>query len=191
MAVKRAKIIEPEDLKRLFKTIDTEHNEALRDKVTVLLSTKAGLRAAEIAGLRWQDVTRANGQVGDIINVGSHIAKGGRARQVPLNDELRAMLVKLRKDRPGDDYIRYGDYKPTISANALTVWFHRLYKQAGLEGCSSHSGRRTFITGLARIANLHGGSLRDAQLLAGHANLSTTERYIEPSEASRAMVNHV
>jgi len=61
------------------------------------------------------------------------------------------------------------------------VWFKRLYDRLELEGCSSHSGRRTFITRLARRSGLHDCSIKDVQNLAGHAHLGTTEAYIEPS----------
>jgi integrase/recombinase XerD len=68
-------------------------------------------------------------------------------------------------------------------------WFAKLYAQAGLHGCSSHSGRRTFITNAARLIAKTGGSLRDVQELAGHRALTTPERYIEGDrEAQRKLV---
>jgi len=191
MAVKRAKIIEAADLKKIFAVIDKKDlSVRSRDKVSVLFSVKAGLRAAEIAGLRWVDVTKANGEIADIMHVGSHIVKGKkRDRQVPIHPDLKAELVKLRAQRPQDEFIRFGDYKPLVTPNGMTVWFHRLYKEAGLDGCSSHSGRRTFITATARRANLYDASLRDVQLMAGHAFLTTTERYIDPSDNVKALVS--
>ncbi len=76
-----------------------------------------------------------------------------------------------------------------MSAASVAVWFHRLYSDLGLSGCSSHSGRRTFITRAAHRIVEAGGSLRDVQQLAGHANLGTTQRYIEGStEAKRRVV---
>ena len=64
------------------------------------------------------------------------------------------------------------------------------YRALGFQGCSSHSGRRTFITGAARKISTVGGSLRDVQMLAGHAALSTTQRYIEADvEAQRKVVD--
>ncbi len=76
-----------------------------------------------------------------------------------------------------------------MSAASVTVWFHKLYGGLGLVGCSSHSGRRTFITRAARKIVEAGGSLRDVQQLAGHASLATTERYIEgDADAKRRVV---
>jgi len=63
------------------------------------------------------------------------------------------------------------------------------YRGLGMAGCSSHSGRRTFITRAARNIIGAGGSLRDVQQLAGHANLGTTQGYIEgSSDAKRRVV---
>jgi integrase len=57
--------------------------------------------------------------------------------------------------------------------------FQKWYRHLGFVGCSSHSGRRTFITNAARKISTVGGSLRDVQELAGHSNLRTTQRYID------------
>jgi hypothetical protein len=58
-----------------------------------------------------------------------------------------------------------------------------------MTGCSSHSGRRTFITRAARKVSEVGGSVRDVQQLVGHASLQTTQRYIDgDTEAKRTLV---
>lgn len=70
--------------------------------------------------------------------------------------------------------------------------FAQWYRAAGLQGCSSHSGRRTFITNAARTISTVGGSLRDVQMLAGHRALSTTQRYIEADvDAQKRVVDLV
>jgi integrase/recombinase XerD len=67
-----------------------------------------------------------------------------------------------------------------MSAQAIVNQFWRWYQHIGFNGCSSHSGRRTFITNTARKISAVGSSLRDVQMLAGHTNhLRTTQRYIE------------
>lgn len=42
-----------------------------------------------------------------------------------------------------------------------------------MEGCSSHSGRRTFITNAAKMISQAGGTINDVRQLAGHSSLST------------------
>jgi integrase len=80
-----------------------------------------------------------------------------------------------------------------MTANGVAAWFRDLYvRRLGWTGYSSHSGRRTFATQAARKATTVGGSLRDVQDLLGHASLSTTQRYLEPSsEAKRKLVELV
>ncbi len=73
---------------------------------------------------------------------------------------------------------------------SIVNWFNRAYRAIGLEGCSSHSGRRTFITRAARLVHQAGGSLRDVQLLAGHRSILTTQRYIDgDSDTQRRLVS--
>jgi len=184
VATKHAKVLEDLSFARLMGTV-AQGPHAARDQVLVLLSYKAGLRAAEIAGLDWADVTDADGKVrSDLIYVPSDIAKRGRERTLPMNPQLYMALLLLRSVRPGDKGVIYGigQGRERMSPVAVRVWFLRLYRSLGFEGCSSHSGRRTFITRLARKANLYSCSLKDVQNLAGHAYLSSTESYIEPSE---------
>ena len=77
-----------------------------------------------------------------------------------------------------------------MTAPSIVVWFNRAYGYLGLDGCSSHSGRRTFITRAARLVHEAGGSLRDVQLLAGHRSIQTTQRYIDgDTEAQRKLVS--
>ena len=73
---------------------------------------------------------------------------------------------------------------------SIVCWFRKAFRAVGLEGCSSHSGRRTFITRAARLVHQAGGSLRDVQLLAGHRSLLTTQRYIDgDTDAQRKLIS--
>ena len=140
---------------------------------------KAGLRACEIARLDWSMVLDARGRIADTIAVRDAIAKKRSGRRIPMHPDLkRALQALLRDGDPEGPVIRSakgGHFRP----NSIVNWFAVLFAELGFEGCSSHSGRRTFITSAARNIHRSGCSLRDVQLLAGHASIETTERYID------------
>jgi len=168
----------------------------LRNRVILLLSVKAGLRAKEIASLTWDMATASDGEVGTAIRLTNDASKGrGGGRVIPLNRELRTALLSLRlspsRGRPSP-FVIATERTARTSPQAIVNLFSRWYRDLGFSGCSSHSGRRTFITNAARKISTVGGSLRDIQMLAGHSNLSTTQRYIEAHvEAQRRIVELV
>jgi integrase/recombinase XerD len=159
-----------------------------RNQVVFLLSVKAGLRAKEIASLTWDMVTDAEGRLGSAIHLRDGASKGRSGRVIPLNKELRAALQRLQQERKGSAYIITTERSEKTSAAVIINLFAGWYKTVGLKGCSSHSGRRTFITHAARKISTVGGSLRDVQMLAGHKALSTTQRYIEADVAAQKRV---
>lgn len=164
---------------------------ALRNKVIVMLSFKAGLRACEIAGLDWRMVLAPGGRLAPWLMIADGIAKNGRGRRVPLHRELRAALEQLRKreGQPKLGAVIRSQKGGHMTARAIVNWFAAHYRHLGLQGCSSHSGRRTFITRTARLIAKVGGSLKDVQELAGHRALSTTECYIAGDrDAQRKLV---
>jgi integrase len=161
-----------------------------RNRVILLLSVRAGLRAKEIAGLKWTMVTNADGQISRAIHLHDNASKGRSGRTIPMHDEVRLALQELldqAKPKPDDFVIRTERSKRT-SAQVIVNLFARWYEILGFSGCSSHSGRRTFITNAARKISTVDGSLRDVQILAGHSNLRTTQRYIEPNASAQIKV---
>lgn len=169
----------------------TRHPE--RNKAMFLLSFHAGLRACEVAGATWIMALDASGGIGDHLSLENRIAKMGSGRTVPLSQELRSALVELYAAKPPSsptDPIIYSERARSMSAASVTQFFFHLFNELGFTGCSSHSGRRWFITMGARKIGSVGGSLRDIQYMAGHSSLTTTSRYIETdSHAARKLVN--
>jgi integrase/recombinase XerD len=166
----------------------------LRNRVIFYLSAKAGLRAKEIACLTWSMVTEPSGIVGDFIRLEDRASKGRSGRIIPIHDILKRELEELRQRTWLMDkgHVIRTERAQITSAQAIVNLFSKWYAIVGLEGCSSHSGRRTFITNAARKISTVGGSLRDVQMLAGHTNLRTTQGYIEAdAEAQRRIVQLV
>jgi integrase len=191
MLGKQAKILSPADVADLLTYADcTRH--PIRNRVIVLLSVKAGLRAGEIANLTWDMVVDAAGQVGTIIELRDHAAKKGNGRLLPLHSELAVALSAWRQVSGGSGHVVRSERGGPMTALSIVFWFSRAYQYLGLDGCSSHSGRRTFITRAARLVHRAGGSLRDVQLLAGHRSIQTTQRYIDgDTDAQRKLVSMI
>jgi len=191
--ITQAKIVSPTQERAILGYLDTTRYPS-RDRVMFLLSMKAGLRAKEMAALTWAMVTEATGQVADTIHLENRASKGKTGgRTIPMHPDVQAALTALqtaRGDAPRPDQsVLFSERGGGLSPATVRLWFHRLYTSLKMEGCSSHSGRRTFITRAARKVSQVGGSLRDVQELAGHTSLAMTQRYIEgDTEAKRKLV---
>ena len=190
---KQAKMLTPKQETAVLTYLQTLRYP-VRDRVMFLLSIKAGLRAKEIACLTWSMVTDADGQVAEMLALPNRASKGrGGGRMIPLNLTLHAALVALHQLCGAVVYperaVVSSERGGPLTASSVTKWFFHLYRDVGMSGCSSHSGRRTFITRAARKVSEVGGSVRDVQQLAGHASLQTTQRYIEgDTDAKRKLV---
>jgi len=191
MSGRQAKIIGDGMLRRMI-ALTRKSPTPERDKVIILLSVKAGLRACEIAGLEWSMVLDPRGKVDRVLRLEDRIAKRKSGRRIPIHPDLKSALIRLRGE--GDltgSVIRSGRGGP-MRANSIVNWFVTLYRELGFDGCSSHSGRRTFITRAARNVHRAGGSLRDVQMLAGHSSMSMTQSYIDgDTDAQRRLVSLV
>jgi integrase/recombinase XerD len=165
-----------------------------RNRLIFLLSVKAGLRAKEIARLTWWMTNDSQGEIGRTICLQDSASKGKSGRMIPLNEELRCALIEYRQQvlSFAGPFVISTERSLATSPQMIVNLFHRWYRHLGFEGCSSHSGRRTFITNTARKISTVGGSLRDVQVLAGHTNLRTTQRYIEVDiDAQKRVVQQI
>lgn len=182
----RAKMLSTDQLVGVLTKVEELSLHPLRDCAAVCLSFYGGLRACEMAGLSWKDVLSAVGIIGDTIEIPPGIAKKGSGGSVPMHDETKKRLQALwdatpaEHRKPGMPILR-GAVKARMSANYLQKRMSAIYQECGLIGVTSHSGRRTFATTLARVANEHGCSLYDVQDLMRHSDVSTTEAYVERS----------
>jgi integrase len=188
MAGKQAKILFDHHVQALLACVQRSRYP-VRNRVIVLLSVKAGLRAGEIANLTWPMVLDPSGEIATAIELHDAAAKKRSGRRVPLHNDLRAALAQWREITDPGRYVVVSERGGGVTPSSIANWFTTAYRAIGLAGCSSHSGRRTFITRAARQVHKVGGSLRDVQILAGHRSIQTTQRYIDgDTDAQRRLV---
>ena len=191
---KQAKTLNKKQIDQLLWYVGTLRH-AKRNELIILLSVRAGLRAKWIAGLKWAMLTDSDGEIGDSIRLTDIASKGRSGRIIPMNMQLRLKLqdwlqeaAKQRCFDIASSHVITTERSARTQAQAIVNMFAAWYADVGLVGCSSHSGRRTFITNAARKISSVGGSLRDVQALAGHSSLAVAQRYIEGSEDARMKV---
>jgi integrase len=205
MTGRQAELLNDTQVKACLRWCDERRRYPHRDRVVVLLSVRAGLRAVEIARLRRAHVMDEGGRIADVINLQGklRIAKKGPGRVIPMHADLREHVIKLFGIVPGgpDDPLILSEraMRPNpddpedrrlvcMAPNSIVLMFGQMYGELGLAGFSSHSGRRTFITKVAGKIGQAGGSLRDVQQLAGHTSLNTTQRYVDGSDEAKRRV---
>lgn len=176
--MKQARVLTDTEFKRLLAVV-AQMKHAERNRLALMLSHFAGLRVREIAALTARDVFDSEGRVREQLRLRAEITKGGHARTVFLNERLRREIERYMVDWPegqdADAPLLLTQKRSPFSANTLCQLMGQIYKLAGLEGATSHSGRRWFITRLAHS----GVSPKVIMTLAGHRNLTTTQRYID------------
>ena len=193
---KQAKILNRTQIKLVGKFLST-NRYGLRDQTIFYFSVKCGLRSKEISHLKWWMVMDSDGSVGNYLNLPNSSSKGKSGRVVPLNKDLKKNLEKMLVEHqttndfdPQTSFIIRTERSKSTSPQSIVNMFQRWYGDLGLVGCSSHSGRRTFITETSKKISSVGGSLRDIQMMVGHSSLQTTQRYIETdSECQMKVVN--
>ncbi len=178
--MKQAKTLTERELKLVLAHCATRHH-ATRDRLAVLLGHWAGLRAKEIAALKLSHVLDAEGAVRDSLTLTAEETKGGKARRVFLSTRLRREIVFYTKSvqlRRVNTALLQSQKGDAFSANTMCQLLNGIYAACAIEGASSHSGRRSFITNLA----VKGVGVKALAALAGHASISTTQRYIDVND---------
>lgn len=205
----KAKTLDQAGLDILLAKIDETEEDALVLRVAFMLKYMAGLRVQEVAGLRWDThifavpgkfhtreypLTHDGKAVYDgygnpiltvvkVIEIFDDISKYTGGRAIPLHEAMEQPLLDLWAENRSEFVIPQG--KPGAArdikhrAHALKMRINRLYTKYGMEGYSSHSGRRSMLTRSAQRVNLDGCSLEDTRSIAGHKSINTTRQYVD------------
>ena len=185
--MKQARTLTDKQIKIVYAHCSTRRHAA-RDRAIVAVSFMAGLRAKEIAALTIDNVRGEDGKIREEFILSKEQTKGRKPRRVFLSQKLRHELeiyfreIKLRNGC----YTLFQSQKgKAFSANTICQLFLNIYSQCGIEGASSHSGRRSMISRLAA----KGIGVRVLAEIAGHSSIAITQRYVDVNdEQMRAAV---
>ena len=189
---KQAKVLNNMEIRRVLDYVATRKHSA-RNRALVMMMFNTGMRVSEVASLRIRDVVDNEGNIKNEILLLAENTKTNEARTVFVNEKLRKELQQYSKLLASDNSNNKFFYSQKrdsdgFSASTLCQHFHYLYKGVGLDGASSHSSRRTFITTLAN----KGIGVRVIMGLSGHKALSSVQVYIDcNSELMRNAVEMV
>jgi integrase len=191
---KQSKVLNKRQIEMVSSYLRSKRN-GLRNQTIFLLSVKCGLRSKEISQLSWKELCDSNGEVDDYIHLTNQTSKGNSGRTIPLHKSVKTNLILLKEEQQKfrsfdirTSFVVRTERSPFTTSQTIVNMFQKWYKTFGLIGCSSHSGRRTFITETSKKISLVGGSLRDIQMMVGHSSLQTTQRYIESDSQSQRKV---
>lgn len=178
----QARTLNEQEVQQVLDHINTRKHAA-RDRAMLLVSHLSGMRVGEIAALTVGHVLDATGQIRWEIRLTAEQTKGKHPRTVFLNKRVREVLAAYVEmiridDRERTLFPTQKNPRKGFSSNTLTQHFADLYKGAGLDGATSHSGRRTYATKIAS----QGVGLRVLMRLMGHRHVSTTAVYIDAND---------
>jgi integrase/recombinase XerD len=184
----QAKVLNEKEIRKVLLYI-AAHKHSARNRAMFLLTTNCGLRAKEVAALRLCDVLTVEGKIREEFFLSAEKTKGSKGRTIYLSQKMQEELHNYLSSRFKLSDLLAVTYTDTnralfasqknsnrgFSPSTLAQHFHYLYKNAKVDGASSHTMRRSFITNLAA----KGIGVRVLASLAGHRSIAVTQRYID------------
>ncbi len=146
--------------------------QILRDKAWLELFYSAGLRLAELTGLKRSQLDLAAGTV-------RVLGKGRKERVCPFGEPAAQALREYLEACPFDDEALFvSEQGRPLQGRTVQLALKRYLEAAGLDArLTPHKLRHTFATHLLD----HGADLRGVQELLGHSQLTTTQIYTSVS----------
>lgn len=191
----QAKILTDKEYRRVLLLLAKKNHQS-RNKCLLAISHLGGLRVGEIASLTLKHVLNEDGSIKDEVYLTADETKGNRGRAVLFPQKLRDAItdylcvrfklkakdLKVLNQTDTSRALFYSQKSHTegFDPNTLSQWFSRIYRESGLSGCSSHSGRRKF----ASVLSDNSINPKIIQKLLGHRQIQTTFLYVEVSPKS-------
>ncbi|MGA2567937.1 MAG: site-specific integrase [Pseudolabrys sp.] len=187
----RAAVLTTSQVRHVFRVARARSRYSARAEAALAISLGLGLRAKEIASLKWADVYDEQGRVRPMVHLLAAYTKGGRTRDVFVSSPALRRVLERYGERdwlgsaPASQAALFASQKGgPMTACSMARFLKALYREAGIAGASSHSGRRTLITRLAE----RGIDLKSIAQIAGHTSIRTTAMYVEANPTRLARI---
>ena len=181
----KARVLTSAEFKRVVK-MQESNKHSLRNITCLYISFYLMLRAKEIANLKISTFVDKNGNLKNEILLKSSMTKGSKQRRVYLTNEKMRKVVSeyldMRKTTNTyhlDSPLILSQKSGAFTPDTMQKLFGQMYRQVGLDGARSHSGRRTGATRLIE----NGVGIRNIQVLLGHSQISSTIVYLQENPA--------
>lgn len=165
-----------EEISSLINTIDLKNRNGVRDKCLLTIAAQTGLRASDIAWLRFSEILWDK----EIISKVQY--KTGKPVSVPFSKEVMFLLVDyIKNHRPlsNSDYIFVDDKtKDKIKPNILTAVAYKNFKKSGIDISGKRKGAHTLRHSLATAMLKNNTPMPIITGVLGHSSMNTTQRYI-------------
>lgn len=172
----QAQVLTDAELRKVLRVAQAASFHAERNVALLVMSNYLGLRAKELAALKIADVFE-NGEVKKVLRLVAAYTKGSKHRDLSLENKtvIKALNDYLAVRTDSNPALFLSQKKSHFTPNTIARLLITLYQNAGFNDASSHTGRRSLITKLAYA----GTDLNSVRQIAGHSNLTTTQRYIQ------------
>ena len=169
----KAKELTAQEIKTLRSLNVPDHHRLLFE-----LGMNTGLRLSELLSLKTTDVFTEQGNPVHVIRA-RRLKKRSSTNiysNIPVSTSLRRYLKGYAP--PETEYLFQGEKGGPINRVTADRWLSSLFGLAGIQGASSHSMRRTFLSAMSRA----GVPIRTIQEISGHSNLQELYTYLQVSD---------
>lgn len=163
-------ILSVEEIQKMFNVCENK-----KHKLVLALLYSCSLRVSELINLKWKDVDRSR-MVIYILN-----AKGGKDRQVGLNDSLLKLMEDYYREYKTQSFIFSGQFGEKYSDRSVGQVVKQLAKKAGInKRVYTHLIRHCSASHLLDV----GTDIHMIQRLLGHSSVKTTSIYLHTSHTT-------
>ena len=181
----KSRVLTSSEFKRVV-NMQKSNKHGIRNTCCLYISYFLGLRAKEIASLRISSFVDTSGNLKKEVLLKRNMTKNSVQRRCYLtNDKLKKIVTQYLEYRKStssyhlDAPLVLSQKRCAFTPDTMQKLFGRMYRAVGLDGASSHSGRRTFATKLIE----NGIGIKNVQTLLGHKSIQTTTLYIQENPA--------